>query len=87
MSLKYPTFTRSLDTTYGSILFGIFGSLEHAKLTAIKSAFGLDIIQSTLLCQNTFGPRKSNLQPLLTKGASMHLYQKKTKSMRGFEKK
>ena len=56
------------DTTNlgGPILvYGLLGSLEHAKLTAIKSAFGLDIIQSTLLCQNTFGPRKSNLQPLL----------------------
>ena len=47
------------------IVYGLFASLRHARLTAIKSAFGLDIIQSTPLCQNKFGPRKSNLHPLL----------------------
>ena len=41
-----------------------FGSLRHARLTAIKSAFGYDIIQSTPLCQNNNRPRKSNLYPL-----------------------
>ena len=55
------------DTTNsgGPILYGLFRSLEYTRLTAIKSAFGLDIIQSTHLCQNKFGPRKSNLQRLL----------------------
>ena len=34
------------DTTNlgGPILYGLFGSLGHTRLTAIKSAFGLDII-------------------------------------------
>ena len=50
-----------------SYVYGLFRSLEHARLTAIKSAFRLDIIQSTPLCQNKFGPRKSNLYPLLFK--------------------
>ena len=47
------------------MLYRLFGSLGHARLTAIKSAFGLDIIQSTPLCQNKFGPQKSNLYPLV----------------------
>ena len=46
------------------ILYGLFASLRHARLTTIKSAFGLDIIVSTPLCQNKFGPRKSSLHPL-----------------------
>ena len=63
-----PTFSRSVRTllTQGVpilFMYGLLGSLEHARLTAIKSAFGLDSIQSTPLCQNKFGPRKSNLQP------------------------
>ena len=41
-----------------------FRSLRNAKLTAIKSAFGYDIIQLTPLCQNNNRPRKSNLCPL-----------------------
>ena len=49
----------------GPILYGLFGSLEHAKLTAIKSASGHDTKQSTPLCQNNFGPQKSNIHPLL----------------------
>ena len=55
------------DTTNygGPILYELFRSLEHTRLTAIKSAFGLDIIQSTPLCQNKFGPQKSNLYPLV----------------------
>ena len=58
---------KASDTTNsgGPILHGLFRSLEHTRLTAIKSAFGLDIIQSTPLCQNKFGPRKSSLHPLL----------------------
>ena len=44
--------------------YGLWGSLEHEKLTAIKSAFGHDIIQFTPLCQNNNRPRKSNLYPL-----------------------
>ena len=46
------------------LVYGLFASLGHAGLTAIKSAFEFDIIKSTLLCQNKFGPRKSSLQPL-----------------------
>ena len=68
MSLKFPTFSRRFRTLLslgGPILYGLVGSLGHARLTAIKSAFGLDIIKSTLLCQNKFGPRKSSLHPLL----------------------
>ena len=49
------------------ILYGLLEILGHARLTAIKSAFGLDIIKSALLCQNKFGPRKSSLHPLLFK--------------------
>ena len=47
MSLKSPTFSsrfRTLLTLGGPILYGLFGSLEHARLTAITSAFGLDIL-------------------------------------------
>ena len=36
------------------LLFGLFASLGHARLTAIKSAFGIDIKQYTPLCQNKF---------------------------------
>ena len=48
------------------IVYGLFASLGHARLTAIKSAFRLDIIKSTPLCQNKFGPQKSSLHPLIT---------------------
>ena len=47
------------------IQYGLFAFLGDARLTMIKSAFGLDIIQSTRLCQNKFGPRNSSLNPLL----------------------
>ena len=33
------------DTTNLGILCRLFGSLRHARLTTIKSAFGLDIIE------------------------------------------
>ena len=46
------------------ILYGLLAILGHARLTAIKSAFGIDIIKATPLCQNKYGPRKSNLNPL-----------------------
>ena len=41
MPLKSPTFSRrfrTLLTLGGPILYGLFGSLGHAKLTAVKSA-------------------------------------------------
>ena len=47
MSLKSPTFSRSFRTLLtqgGPIVYGLFGSLGPARLTANKSAFGLDII-------------------------------------------
>ena len=50
------------------ILYVFFASLPHARLTAIKSAIALDIMQSnTLLCLNQFGPRKSSLTPFFLK--------------------
>ena len=53
MSFKSPTFSRrfrTLLTLEGPILYGLFGSLGHAGLTAIKSAFVLDIAEySTML--------------------------------------
>ena len=42
-----------------------FRSLRNARLTAIKLAFGLDIISVYTPSQNNFGPRKSNLHPLI----------------------
>ena len=47
MSLKSPNFLQEFSNTTnlgGPILNGLFGFLGHARLTAIKSAFGLDII-------------------------------------------
>ena len=76
MSLKFPTFSRRFRTLLslgGPILYGLVGSLGHARLTAIKSAFGIDIKQSTPLCQN-FGPRKSNLHPFLFYPIKSKLY-------------
>ena len=49
------------------LLYGLFVSLGHARLTAIKSASGHDIILVYTPCQNNFGPRKSNLCPLFFK--------------------
>ena len=51
-----------------------FRSLRNARLTAIKLAFGLDIIKSTPLCQNNVGPRKSNLHPFLFYPIKSKLY-------------
>ena len=43
---------------------GFLDPWGHARLTAIKLAFGLDIISVYIPSQNNFGPRKSNLHPL-----------------------
>ena len=65
--VSYMSFRTLLFNLGGPILYGLFGSLEHAKLTAIKSASGHDTIQSTPLCQNNFGPQKSNLSTIFVK--------------------